>query len=444
MKKQQSIAVSFAIFLSVATAFPFPMQKKHGFPIRMLSHSAMIAHAPKPSGETVTHLVQDSAVDETGGGDIYKIKYNEKGQIESVDIEFSMENISATESMIFYYNVKGDVDSLRVSLKQDDGIVAELRWIFTVPLDRNWAPATFDQMAIGQGVRRYMDFSSSLCPTSGYSMEKYDDVIGWRYGEKDSIIDDSSGTRIYLRYEWDTISSSWIIKEIDTLTISNTNVTLAIQDDRSGSSWRQYRYSYFYDVQGEVIEYNRDILEYINRIWQPYQKQKYLLTYNDHNHLTSSRMQEWDSFSGTWTSIDSGSFAFHSYTYDGSENVIVRIDSTMDYWDTEPSSVTRYFKYQTFSAPVIPANVSKKILRQPVIVSSDGKIKLQSAGKENLSATLYTLSGRSLCRIPLRTGLRLNDYCSQNGIHPGRGASLLRIKSDKTGQHIGEWMVFFR
>ena len=81
---------------------------------------------------------------------------------------------------------------------------------------------------------------------------------------------------------------------------------------------------------------------------------------------------------------------------------------------------------------------------QPITVSSDGKIKLNTFSAKPLSATLYTLSGRSICRIPLHSDLCLKDYCAQNTIHPASGVYLLRITSNKTGQHFGDWKVFLR
>ncbi|MBN2038273.1 MAG: hypothetical protein JW768_16150 [Chitinispirillaceae bacterium] len=423
------------------TVFSLPLQGPRGFFKGMRAYPSMIAHAPKSAGGTVTHLVLDSAVDEDGKREIYAIHYNENGRVESVDITFTMATDTVEEKIFFFYNEHDDADSMHVSLTQDDSISAELHWIFTVPLNGTWASDNFDRMAFGQGYRNYMDFAAMYCPTSGYCMEKDPGSNEWRYYEKDSVISDNQGTLIHLHYLWD---NEWSIAEIDTLTISNEHVTVAIQSDRSGSLWRLYRYSYLYDEHGGVIEYNRDSLESLTRSWRPFEKQKYHLTYNDHNHLTSSRMQEWNSFTGTWTSLDSSSFAFHSYTYDDSQNIIVRIDSTKDYWDTAPSITTHYFSYQTFSTPIIHRNVFQKNARQSVTVSSDGKIKLLSAGDRNLFAMLYGLSGRSLCRIPLHADLRLTDYCARNGVHPGSGACLLRIVSGKTGCSLGEWKVLLR
>jgi hypothetical protein len=444
MKKGQCITVSFAILLAAATTFSFPIQKKHGFSFRMVPLSAMAAQTPKSAGGVVTHLVLDSAVDEEKGSiSIIKAFYNEKGRLDS-SLTMGDQFFSSKWRTAFFFNAIGTMDSMLQQSWGDGDWVNETKWFFTLPMSQYYFSSSFDGLSEGHGVTMYSDFSFLLSMTAGYGKEW--DSIGreWRYYGKDTLISIENDKKSYHYYEWDTISNSWQISELDTITILNGKTKQAIENYRFDSTWYRYRHSYLYDQHDKVIEYDQEKLDISNQSWEFYSKQKYTLTYNDHNHLTSSRIQEWDSFSDTWTPIDSGSYGFYSYTYDSSGNVIKRIDSTMNYWNDEPSKITHYFQYQTFSSPVVPRRVSKSNLQQPVIVSSDGKIKLQPLIDKNLSAALYTLSGRSICRIPLHSDLCLNDYSAQKGIHLGNGIFLLRIKSDKTGQPIGEWKVFLR
>jgi hypothetical protein len=441
MKKWQGVAASSVILLSAATTFSFPLQKTHRNPFRMLPHSAVSARATKSAGGVVTHLVLDSAVEE-GNGSISVIKafYNEKGRLDSnlrIEDDFTMQ-------AAFFFNAKGTIDSMLQQTRSKGDLTHQIKWFFTEPISQIFFSSMADELSEGQGVTMHSDFSPQLSMTAGYGKEWDSTSHEWHYYGKDTLINHNNDVKIYHYYEWDTDSNSWQISELDTITISDDKITRVIEHYRFDSTWYRHRYSYLYDEHGNVFEFSQEKLEIPSRSWVLYLKVKYTNEYNAYNNQTSSRAQEWISFTGTWTSLDSSRFAFHSYTYDSSGSIITRTDSVMNYWDDDPSKITHHFQYQTFSAPVIPRNASKITSRQPITVSSDGKIKLQSLSTVNLSATLYTLSGRSICRIPLRSDIRLNDYCAQNNILPGSGVSLLRITSDKTGQHIGEWKVFLR
>jgi hypothetical protein len=446
MKKRQCITVSFAILLAAAATFSFPIQKKHGFPFPMLPHAAITAQTPKSAGGEVTHLVLDSAVDEVEGSvSVFKAFYDEKGRLDSTVRE--EENHPYWRST-YYHATNGGIDSMLNQSWKDGDWIYETKWFFAAPLDVNIFPDMYDRIAEGEGIgANPFPYSLELSLSSAFGMAWDSITRRWYNYEKDTLIDGNNGTKIYLAYNWDSLSNSWLLGTRDSFFFSEGYISQIILNFCIDTIWFRNKYSFIYNNNGRVIEASDETWLQGAQTWELHTRQKYHITINSHSHIDTFRVQYWDSFTESWTSLDSGSYALYSYTYDPSGNITTRSDSTLDRsWngDTNPSKTTHYFKYQTFSSPVIPRKAIKPRPNSVVSASSDGKIRFLSNNTENLSATLYTLSGRSICRISLHSDLCLNDYCAQNGIHPGNGIFLLLIKSDKTGQPFGEWKVFFR
>jgi hypothetical protein len=444
MNKGTIVASIAAVMLLTANGFSSPINKFRGFPHRLLPIPGMLAKAPASASGTITHLVLDSTIYESHGYvESLRAIYNLSGQLDSV-LAISGDNYDYGERFLFFYNANGLLDSMLDQVNEYGNWENQSKDIYTIPLSGSFFPNLFDQFFEGQGWGEYTDFSDNLSKTSGCRMYWDSTSHSWTYFSKDTLMSLNNETKVYLLQKWDTTSGSWKIYETDTIVISDGRVVQAIENrcDNLVSCLKR-KHSLIYDDHGRVIEYRVETWNTADQTWGLSYTYRYSLEYNSHNHLTSWRSQKWNNSSSTWASIDSGEREFYSYTYNAKGNITSRIDTTFSAMDFEPFVITHYFQYQTFPTPTIPRLVSKAPPQSPVTVSSDGKIKLLNS-TDNLSATLYTLSGRSVCRIPLHADVRLSDYCSQTGIHPGKGLFLLRVTCDQTRKSLGEWKVFLQ